>query len=391
MAVLGQPAEVGIAGSGEPGAVWGQDRAAAHPTGGRPRLCRGAGGLARQRARLRRPDRVDDLNVWKRRQQVGLGRSTHAGPAIQDMREATGALWCMGEAGQKGFGECIAHKGQDVNLLPGDDIKEVIRIEPVDIILNDNGMSTMPGAQPDPLCRPVHEGRRGQVPAWLDRPRPVGEVSQRGQHLAIAVTSAQRRGQNVALPPQNALGHSGRSARIQHIEVIGGRFGGRQIVRRARQGRFIIQGLGKQGLIAVVGDLYQRFLRWQILEQRGQKGRVTGMVDDDPGVGIGQQITQLLSNIPIIDIERDSARLHASEHGLKIFIPVLQVEGNMVLPRLPVSEVCARDRGLDAQRQQQVGKPPGPLVDLREAEPAVAKPERGSVRDRCSDGFLNLG
>src|SRR5579862_4923368 len=97
------------------------------------------------------------------------------------------------------------------------------------------------------------------------------------------------------------------------------------------------------------------------------------MVDQRAAIGIVQQVDELVLDIAIVHVERRHACLVRSNHAFEVFIAVVEVETQMILPRL---EALQRGTFLLAAKRvcpQHIGKTARALRKLPPGDAAIAK------------------
>src|SRR5579862_3676494 len=115
------------------------------------------------------------------------------------------------------------------------------------------------------------------------------------------------------------------------------------------------------------------------------------MVDQRAAIGIVQQVDELVLDIAIVHVERRHACLVRSNHAFEVFIAVVEVETQMILPRL---EALQRGTFLLAAKRvcpQHIGKTARALRKLPPGDAAIAKDDAFAVRCRRRNRFADLG
>jgi hypothetical protein len=92
----------------------------------------------------------------------------------------------------------------------------------------------------------------------------------------------------------------------------------------------------------------------------------------------------------VVQVHGNGPTLERADHSLEVFIPVEEVEGNMVLAGLPVLQLTAISMDPQPLRGQVIGQAPCALRKLRPSEPTVSEDEAFSVWDRSRNRFVNL-
>ena len=120
----------------------------------------------------------------------------------------------------------------------------------------------------------------------------------------------------------------------------------------------------------------------------GERRRERGVVDDRLRAGVGEQVLQLLGDVAVVDVERREPGLERAEHRLEVLVAVVEVDREVVLPRLVAGEPLALDDGAEAAGEQRVREPPRAIGDLGPREPPVAEHDALAVRDRRGDRLV---
>ena len=179
----------------------------------------------------------------------------------------------------------------------------------------------------------------------MDR-RPAGGVGgvfqRRDAQGRIGVVVAG--GEQVLLAPHHPLGHAGGAAGVDE----------QLVVRRASPRRAIgVRRIGGGDVLHIprpgrrrLADADPQFDGRQSLAQGLQLARELGVEHHDLGVGVVEQIGQLVVTVAIVDVERDHAGLVGGEGGGQVLGAVVQIAGDLGL---------AAGAGLDHGGSQGVG------------------------------------
>ena len=106
---------------------------------------------------------------------------------------------------------------------------------------------------------------------------------------------------------------------------------------------------------------------------RGQAGGEAAVIDDDLGAGIVQQIGQFFIGISDVDVEGRQPGLEGAEHGLQVFIAIMQIDGQPVLAGLPIGQFAAFPVTAQAPFMQHVGQTVAALGEIVIAQAAAAE------------------
>jgi len=249
------------------------------------------------------------------------------------------------------------------------------------LVLDDDGPAGEPAAQHVPVRGTVHEGRRRQDPQGRARS---------GRHqLRGGAVHAEAGCDEVRLAPQDPLGQAGGASGVEDVAVVGGealRLCGGCLDKRL----LVPPGPRQERPVGVVGHLEEQAQVREVgphLVQRHGHGAVE---DDGSGPAVGQHVAELVGHVAVVDVHRGRPGLGRAEHALEVLVAVVQVEGDVVLGRLP--RVLDRPRrATDAVGAEQRGEAAGPIGDLGPAHPAVPPHEALPVRHDRGDGLVRGG
>ncbi len=188
--------------------------------------------------------------------------------------------------------------------------------------------------------------------------------------LLDAVATTQRCTKNVGLTPQHALGHPGGATGVEDVEVIGRRLGGHGVVGIS-QSLFVIERPMQQWFARPVVHLQQQFQRGDLSRHRSHAGGKAGVVDEPLGSGVVEQVHEFFFDVPVVHVERRHPGLVGAQHALEVFVAVVQVQTEMVLPRLPSRQLGALGMNGESVIDQHVGQTTRTLGQLGEGEASV--------------------
>ena len=123
-----------------------------------------------------------------------------------------------------------------------------------------------------------------------------------------------------------------------------------------------------------VGDLDQQLELGQAVDDVGDTVAERGVEHERLGVGVVEQVPELLVEVAVVDVDRDAAQLERGVLGLDVLVAVVQVE--------PDLRVRAEPGG-----RQRAGDACGPIVELRPGPGGVAVGDGGRVGDLVGDRF----
>ena len=209
-----------------------------------------------------------------------------------------------------------------------------------------------------PLGRPVHQrgdGEQGHLstPALLHH--LLGTL-----HTCVGegVDTASQGIEDVFVPPDDPFGKSGGATGIEHVVVVPRPRSEVALRSACGHGLLVGDGAGRRRLIRAVVDGHDGGQAREVVEQLGHLGAERGLVNDGHEVGVGQQVTQLVLHVAVIDVDPDRPQL---EHGPRRLHPFDAVEGID-------ADVVTR---ADAAAGQEVGEPVGALFHLGVGPPLV--------------------
>jgi hypothetical protein len=231
----------------------------------------------------------------------------------------------------------------------------------------------------------VHQrrGRQGPEPTRRCGGDDLLDVLEVG---AVPTPDAERGDQEVLLAPHRPLGHAGGAAGVAEVQVVAGPAGDHIVGKLDRRGgrtdrgerRVVVDGAGDERVTAAVGDLQDQ-RRWigQRVQHRGER-RSEALVDDHrPGRGVVEQVAQLIGDVAVVDVERSRPRLPCSEHPLEVLVAVVEVQGDVVVHRLPARTRSELGAEPDAGVEQHAGQSAGAVSDVGPAQSSV--PEHQAV------------
>ena len=205
----------------------------------------------------------------------------------------------------------------------------------------------------------VHERRDGER-GDAGTQDPFGKLLGSGDVVSERqrVTATHGREEDVVVAPEHALGHAGRAARVDAVEVVGaarreppggGRRcqcrlvvlarGRRDRCRRRPPARPVISGMAHRAPLAATGE--------------------SAVEDETHQCGVPVEVLQLARRIAIVDVDGHGTDLEARQHALDVLGAVGQLQAD------PIT-------GTDADALEVVGEAVGPLVQLGVGEPSSA-------------------
>ena len=202
-----------------------------------------------------------------------------------------------------------------------------------------------------PLRRAVHEGRQ-----WEEHEAAgdaLGHLVGRLDRVGAAVVTTTEAGvEGVLLAPDHSLGHAGRAARVDDVEVV------RAALDLDAFGRRVVENL----LVVVIDDdggLERRDAVAHGIDPR----RELGVVHEGLEIRVVEQIAQLVLDVAVVHVDGDGAQLVGRQHRFDVLRAVVHVAADVVA-------------GADATFGQGVREPVGAIFEL-------GVRQRARRRDQC--------
>src|SRR5262249_49561440 len=114
-----------------------------------------------------------------------------------------------------------------------------------------------------------------------------------------------------------------------------------------------------------------------------------GVVDDAARVRVAEQVAQLLFDVSVVDVERRDARLVGADHRFEVFVAVIEVEGDVILPRLPRLQLGALAMATEAGGPGAVGGAPRTQLKIAPGQPQTRGNDRLLVGNRVGDRLVD--
>ena len=102
------------------------------------------------------------------------------------------------------------------------------------------------------------------------------------------------------------------------------------------------------------------------------------MEDEDFGVGVVEQVGELVLEVAVVDVGRNRAHFEDRERRFDVLVAVVEIERDLRV-------------GLDVECLQRAREPCRPVVELAPGDPPVTLDERELVGHRVGDGLPNRG
>ena len=177
----------------------------------------------------------------------------------------------------------------------------------------------------------------------------------------------------VVLAPHHALGHAGRAAGVQDVQVVGRAAPRRDGATRGRAVAACSYGMAQSGQAPVPSSTQIQV--WTAAPARAPARSLgeRAVEDDGDGVGVVPQVGELVVGVAVVGVDRHEAGLEHAEHALEVLRAVVQVVRHLVLVRRPPRAAWRRCR----RPARRTG------ARWRPRRPAAGPGRRGSGR-RCA-------
>ena len=321
-------------------------------------------------ARLARAEVVEDERVGEELLEPLLDRSAEDRPRGRHRHEGVhvGALARAFQRLDEGQRHGVAHEvdRRDLLLLHRADDALGVEAGPRDDDRRAAREHAHPGRE---LARAVDVGRRGQdVLGVVLLHRVARELLGALDGVPPGRAALQEREEQVLVAPHHALGHAGRAAGVDDVQLIAGALLEVPLATFPRQDRVVVERIHALGRHpgAVLYHDHGAHAWLQVTGGAGDLG-VALVHHDRLEVGVVEQVGHLVRDVAVVDVDVHRAELHAGEHGLDVFGAVVHEE----------ADVVAR---ADAPGPQEVGESVGPVLELGEREAALSRDQRLLVR-----------
>src|SRR5438876_5760991 len=98
---------------------------------------------------------------------------------------------------------------------------------------------------------------------------------------------------------------------------------------------------------------------------------------------------ELVGDVSVIDVHADGPRLERAHQRFEVFVAVVEVERDVILPRLPRLEPVALDRAAEAEAGERAAEAAAAPIELGVGEATVPPNQRLAVGDRAGDEILD--
>ena len=223
----------------------------------------------------------------------------------------------------------------------------------------------------------VHERARRQA-AGASLAGTVGDLLGLGD-LVPDAAAAQGAEEDVLGAPHDALGHAGRAPRVEDVEVVGGPLLEAALGRRAGERLLVVDGRERVevgGGSVLHGD--ERAQQRQPAAHGFELRPELAVEHDRLGVGVVEQVPQLLLDVAVVHVDGDGSELESRQHPLEVLGAVIEIESDVIA-------------GADALLGEMVGEAIRPLVGLGVGQAPVAADERLALGNRVDHPFPEIG
>ena len=321
---------------------------------------------------LARTERVEDHGIRQNRAELLLhGRREHRTGRRHD-HERAGIVVCTAGTQHIHHGAChrVTHKRDGRDLLLADQLYDSFRVK-ASTGLQDDGSAGKETNERAPLRRTVNERRR-----WQHRQRHhrihgiLRQLLGLLDGLARHRTALKPRKEDVLVTPHHALGHAGRAARVDNVEVVAGASLEVALRARSRQHFVKVEGFG--------GSIRRKLDAGVVFEQNGrlQPRQVSGRLRHDGAklaLGDGRndicvfvEVAQLACDVSVVYVDGHRTDFERSEHALDELRAVEEMKPDVV-------------SSSHAPRFQEVREPGRPDVELGVGQAPVAGHKRRTV------------
>ena len=219
---------------------------------------------------------------------------------------------------------------------------------------------------------PVHE-RAGRHQRHAARARLEGGAHpiQTAVDVVVAHTAVDEPGEEVVLAPHDALGHPGRAAGVEHVEVVAAASPRRAHPADGGLGGVLVGGgpvgAGPAAVVDPEPALHARHTVEDALDALGERA----VEHDRHRVGVVPEIRELVVAVAVVRVDRHEPDLHGAERGLDVLGAVVEVDRDLVLLR-------------HAEIEQELRHPVGPAVEVgpRHVAPTLGRRRRPRVGRR---------
>jgi len=137
-----------------------------------------------------------------------------------------------------------------------------------------------------------------------------------------------------------------------------------------------------------VVDLEQEPQVREIGQHLGEGRGERGVEQDRRRATVVQEVTQLVGDVAVVDVDRRAAGLGGAHHALEVLVAVVEVEGDVIVGRGPARVV----RGLGVDAEPMVGEdgrqPAGPVRDIGPGEAAIPPDDALALRHGGRDRLV---
>ena len=263
----------------------------------------------------------------------------------------------------------------------------VVGIESLNFRLDHHRGADVPHIERNPVCGAVHQRRRRQGTKGSARFNPFQKLL---EGLGDA-TRSKRAFVNVLVAPDHALGHPGRSAGVQDVEIVVRERRRQGLWSRGRECFLIVDGSRQQGIARFVRNLKPEFYARKLITKFLEHGGKGCVIDNRFGLRVFEEIQKFFFDVAIIDVERYAAGLECPQHAFEILIAVIEIQADVILARLPVGQHIAFGVTPQAGGVEHGCETPSAVGDFAPRKAAIAEDDALVVREYLGDRFVESG
>ncbi len=176
----------------------------------------------------------------------------------------------------------------------------------------------------------VHERRYGERgDARMQEPRGKlaggGDVVAQGQWI----TSTHGCEEDVVVSPEHALGHAGRAARVDAVEVVAAARGELASFGRRCEGSLVVPTHGR-AMTDGLGHLQEGPGLGHGAQSTLHRWGEAAMKNEAHQRGVPVQVLQFARQVAVVDVDRHGTNLEARQHALDVFGAVDQLQPHRV-------------------------------------------------------------
>ena len=324
--------------------------------------------------RLCRAEVIEHERIGQESAELVADRWREDGPRRGDDREARWLVAARLERVGERAGHGVADERDGRHALALDEPPDLVGVEAL-ARLKDELAAGEEANKAAPLSRAVNErGGRQHVHREALGERVLGELLGPRDGVAPRRAALETREEHVLLPPHDALGHPGRAARIDDVEVVAAALGEVARGRSGRDRRLEVEAFF--GVPALPNDepgLQGRQVHGGRL-RHGQELRFGHKRDE---IGVVEEIPQLMGDVAVVHVDGHRPQLERGQQGDHELHAIVEVQAHM------------RSRP-DALGAQESGEPICPLVELPKGQPLSRSDQRVPLADHVNEALEKI-